>query len=56
MSKYINIVILYQSHFHKGSETNISARDTLCKNKTFEMGLPGFKGQGQAKVKNQNSS
>ena len=56
MSKYINIVILYHSHFHKGSKTNISHTYTLWTYATSEMGLPGLKGQGQTKIKRQNIS
>ena len=54
MSKYINIVIIFQSNFHKGLETNILQAGTLCTYIAIEMGLPGYKGkgQGQTKVKN----
>ena len=47
MSKNINIVILYQNNFHKGSKTNVLQTDTLWAYTTSEMGLPGFKGKGQ---------
>ena len=55
MSKYVNIVILYQSHFHKGSKTNVLHTNTLWTYTTSEMGLPGFEGkdQGQTNVKRQ---
>ena len=58
MSKYINIVILYQSHIHKGSKTNILQTDTLWIHTISEVGLPGYRGhgQGQMKVKRQNIS
>ena len=58
MSKYINIVILCQSHFHKVSITYILHIYTLWTYTTFGMGLPGCKGQGQGqmKVKRQNIS
>ena len=56
MNKYVNIVILYRSHFHKGSITNILNTYKLWTYTTFEMGLPGYKGQGQGqmKIKKQN--
>ena len=54
MTKYKNIVILYQSQFRKGSKTNILHTDNLWTYTTIEVGLTGYKGQGQTKVKIQN--
>ena len=51
MKTYINIVILYKSHFHKGSTTNNLHTYTLWTTTTFGMGLPGYKGQGQGVTK-----
>ena len=55
MSKYINIVILYQSNIHKDSKTNkcfahIYIMDIYT---TYKVGLPRFQGQcqGQTQVK-----
>ena len=57
MSKYINIVILYHSNFHKGSKNSLHI-DTLRIYKTSEKRLPRFKGhgQGQTKVKKVHNS
>ena len=47
MNKYINIIVLYQIQFHKGSKINILYTNILWIYTDFEMRLPGLKGQGQ---------
>ena len=58
--KWANIQILLffiRAIFTKfPKQKNISAKDTLWKYTTFEIGLSGFKGQGQTKVKKLNIS
>ena len=49
MSKYITIVILYQSHFYNGSKINILPTE-ISTYTTFEMELPGYKYQDQCQI------